>query len=211
MGLYTLSFVGVYPVGAILAGAMADAVGTANAYVLLSSAGIVLGLAATRSGLPILSEIESPEFSADRAAPIHAPEESSGPVMILNSWTVDLDEIDDFLRVMRDLRFVRLRTGAYRWRLYREAGDPRRLTEAFLTVTWEEHLNQHARIDDASARVIGRARGFDVRGEPITRHLLAVDTEGPPNFDELLAAHSEMHAVDGSIPLPESLERGDGS
>jgi MFS family permease len=211
MGLYTLSFVGVYPVGAILAGAMADAVGTANAYILLSATGIVLGLAATRSGLPVLSEIESPEFSADRATPIHAPEESSGPVMILNSWVVDLVDIDAFLKVMRDLRFVRLRTGAYRWRLYREAGDPRRLTEAFLTVTWEEHLNQHARIDDASARVIGKARAFDIRGEPITRHLLAVDTEEPPNFDDLLAAHSEMHAVDGSIPLPESSQLGDNS
>jgi hypothetical protein len=131
--------------------------------------------------------------------------------MILSSWVVDLVDIDEFLKVMRDLRIVRLRTGAYRWRLYREAGDPRRLTEAFLTVSWEEHLNQHARIDDASGRVIGRARAFDVRGEPITRHLLAVDTEEPPNFDELLTAHNEMHAVDGSIPLPDLDQQGDNS
>lgn len=201
MGLYTLSFVGVYPVGAILAGAMADAIGTSTAYVLLSSAGIVLGLAAIRSGLPVLGEIESPEFSDDRTSPSHALEEGSGPVMILNSWIVDLADIDSFLKVMNDLRLVRLRTGAYRWRLYREAGDPRRLTEAFLTVSWEEHLNQHSRIDNASSLVIGRARAFDVRGEPNTRHLLAVDMERPPDFDELLAAHGEMHAVDGSIPL----------
>lgn len=211
MGLYTLSFVGVYPVGAILAGAIADAVGTPSAYVSLSAAGIILGLAATRSGLPVLSEIESPEFSTDRATPIHAAEESSGPVMILSSWMIDQENIDEFLKVMRELRIVRLRTGAYRWRLYREAGDPRRLTEAFLTVSWEEHLNQHARIDDASGQVIGRARAFDVRGEPITRHLLAVDTEEPPNFDELLTAHSEMHAVDGSIPLPDANQQGDTS
>jgi hypothetical protein len=25
--------------------------------------------------------------------------------------------------------------------------------------------------------------------------------ERPPDFDDLLAAHGEMHAVDGSIPL----------
>lgn len=203
MGLYTLSFVGIYPVGSILAGAIADAIGTPSAYVVLSAAGMALGLAATRAGLPVLGEIEAPEFTADRPSPPHGPEKTSGPVMILNSWVVDLDDIEDFLKVMREMRFVRLRTGAYRWRLYREAGDPRRLTEAFLTATWEEHLNQHARIDDASARVIGRARAFDSRGEPITRHLLAVDTEEPPNFDELLAAHDEMHAVDGSIPLPD--------
>ncbi len=201
MGLYTLSFVGVYPVGAILAGAIADAVGTANAYVALSAVGIVLGLGATRSGLPALGEIESPEFNDDRSRPAHALEESSGPVLILNSWVVDLARIDDFLEVMGDLRLVRLRTGAYRWRLYREAGDPRRLTEAFLTVSWVEHLNQHSRIDDASALTIGRARSYDVRGEPVTRHLLAVDMERPPDFDELLEAHDEMHAVDGSIPL----------
>jgi hypothetical protein len=48
--------------------------------------------------------------------------------------------------------------------------------------------------------VITRARTFD-RGEgPVTRHLISVDVENPPNFEELVVTHEQMHQTDGSIP-----------
>lgn len=202
MSIYTLAFVGVYPVGSILAGAIADAIGTAGAYFALSAAGVVLGIAASRAGIPGLDEIDSPEFSGVLPAVPHPPASGGGPVMILNNWEVDRADTDEFLQTMNELRLVRLRTGAYRWRLYRDASDPLNLTEAFLTTSWEEHLNQHARIDDTSAHIIRRARSFDRRGEPTTRHMLAVDVVEAPDL-ELVLAHQEMHAADGSIPLSE--------
>jgi hypothetical protein len=76
------------------------------------------------------------------------------------------------------------------------------LTELFAVGSWEEHLAQHRRIDDASAAVIAKARAFDRAEGPVTRHLIAVDVESPPNFDQLLVTHEEMHQTDGSIPLP---------
>ncbi|MDP3983435.1 MAG: MFS transporter [Acidimicrobiia bacterium] len=201
MSLYTLAFVGVYPVGSILAGVVADAIGTSNAYVLMSSAGIALGIAATRAGLAGLGEIVSPEFSGEYAAPRHPDAMGGGPVMILNTWNIDPNRFEHFIAVMNELRLVRLRTGAYRWRLYRNASEPSRLTEIFLTTSWEEHLNQHSRIDDSSAHLIRQARAFDLTGEPTTRHLVAVDMEQPPDFEELVQAHDEMHESDGSIPI----------
>jgi hypothetical protein len=99
---------------------------------------------------------------------------------------------------------VRLRTGAYRWRLYRDATDPRRLTEVFLTVSWVEHLNQHRRIDDASGELIRLARSYDRSGGPMTRHLVAVDVENPPDWGELVSVHEEYHRTDGSIPIERS-------
>ena len=201
MSLYTLAFVGVYPLGSILAGAIADAVGTVNAYLGLSLAGIALGMAVRRAGIPGLDDIVSPEFSGDLTAPIHPDPGGGGPVMILNSWEVEQGDLEGFLRVMNELRLVRLRTGAYRWRLYRDAGDSLRLSEVFLTTSWEEHLNQHARIDDSSAATIRKARSFDLRGEPATCHLMAVDIEEAPDFADLVLAHEEMHASDGSIPI----------
>ncbi|MGH2757839.1 MAG: MFS transporter, partial [Actinomycetota bacterium] len=137
----------------------------------------------------------------------------SGPVMVLNGFDLEPGRVEEFLEVMQDLRLVRLRTGAYRWRLYRDAADPRRLIEMFLVVSWREHLNQHRRIDDLSAALIRRARSFDRTGEPRSRHLIAVDVERPPDFDLLLTTHTHMHETDGSILLEETAEfdaiRGD--
>lgn len=206
MSLWSLAFAGVTPIGAILAGVMADVLTTRASYILISLAGVGLGVAAIRSGIPVLSEIIPPEFDSARTPPEHVETLDSGPVMVLNSFDLDPVRVDEFLDAMQDLRLVRLRTGAYRWRLYRDATDPRRLTEMFLVVSWREHLNQHRRIDDASAAVIRRARDFDQRGEPRSRHLLAVDIESPPDFDMLLATHSRMHATDGSIMLEETGE-----
>lgn len=203
MSLWSLAFAGVYPIGAILAGAVADALDTASAYVLISMACIGLGAVATRSGIPVLGEIVSPEFDSTRPAPEHVETLDSGPVMILNTFAIEPDQVEEFLEAMNELRLVRLRTGAYRWRLYRDASDPKRLTEMFLVVSWREHLNQHRRIDDASAALIRKARAFDQGGGPLARHLLAVDIESPPDFDFLIATHEHMHETDGSIPLEE--------
>ena len=213
MSLWSLAFAGMTPIGAIVAGAVADALGTRSSYVLISAAGIGLAVAAIRSGIPVLSEIVPPEFDPERNPPEHVETLDSGPVMVLNVFDLEPDRVDEFLEVMQGLRLVRLRTGAYRWRLYRDAADPRRLIEMFLVVSWREHLNQHRRIDDVSAALIRRARAFDRTGEPRSRHLIAVDVERPPDFDLLLTTHTHMHETDGSILLEETVEfdaiRGD--
>jgi hypothetical protein len=94
-----------------------------------------------------------------------------------------------------------MRTGAYRWRLYRNAADPHRLSEVFHLVSWDEHLSQHRRIDDSSRILLRTARDFDLEQSPTTYHLIAVDTEAPEDWDVLIAAHEDYHASDGSIPL----------
>ncbi len=121
--------------------------------------------------------------------------------MITTSWDIDRQNLDQFLAIMQEVRLVRLRTGAYRWRLYRDASNPHRLHELFLTVSWEEHLAQHRRIDDASAATLRRARELDVNGRPTTTHMVAVDVEDPDNWAALVDAHAGYHRQDGSIPL----------
>jgi MFS family permease len=200
MSLYSLSFGGILPIGAIIAGVIADFVGTGTAMVVLCSGSTILGLLSPRFRLPTLEEVETPEFSLDLEPPLHDETLEGGPVLIFNTWQIDDADFDAFTRVMNQVRLVRLRTGAYRWRLLRDVANPRRLTEMFAVGSWEEHLAQHRRIDDASAAEIRRARAFDKAGGPITRHLIAVDVESPPDFDELVLLHERMHQTDGSIP-----------
>ena len=200
MSLYSFSFLGILPFGSILSGILADSVGTGPAIVILCSASVVLGALVPLFQIPSLDEIESPEFSAERVAPLHEETVEGGPVLILNTWKIDLSDFEEFTAVMNLVRLVRLRTGAYRWRLLRNVSDPTRLTELFAVGSWDEHLAQHRRIDDASANVIARARSFDRGDGPVTRHLISVDVEDPPDFEKLVIAHEEMHQTDGSIP-----------
>jgi len=201
MGLYMLSFAGTLPLGAILSGWVAEYIGAGGAEVLFSALGITLGVVVVPFlKIPALRDVVTPEFTDERVRSSHADTEG-GPVLMTATWQIDRSDLSEFLDVMREVRLVRLRTGAYRWRLYRDAGDPHRLTELFLTRSWEEHLAQHQRIDDASREVLRRARAFDRSQGPTTRHLIAVDMESPDDWEALIEAHEQYHASDGSIPL----------
>lgn len=197
MSLYTLAFSGVYPLGSILAGALADRIGAGGADMVLSGAALALGLAIPAFRIPAIDEVASPVFTDDRIPSPHLDAEG-GPVMVENTWVVDPSDLDELVGLLNGIRLVRLRTGGYRWRLYRDPGSPGTLVEIFECPSWEEHLAQHSRIDDDAAELIRRARSLDRRGEPTTRHLLGFDTTVPGEWQRLL--HTKRHAEDGSIP-----------
>ena len=48
MSLYTLSFSGVFPIGSIIAGSLADVIGAGNAMAVMTAATVALGLLAPR-------------------------------------------------------------------------------------------------------------------------------------------------------------------
>lgn len=202
MSLYTLAFAGLLPIGSILSGIVADWVGTTGAIVGFASGTLALGLLSPRFGVPAIHEIETPEFSARMSTP-HERYRSleGGPVIVLNTWKVNEDDLAEFAAVMNEVRMIRLTTGAYRWRLFRDTADPTRLTELFAVESWEEHLAQHGRVDDASIEMMARARSFDTADGPKSRHLIAVDVEDPPDFDAMIAAHEAMHRGDAAIRL----------
>ncbi len=203
MSLYTLAFTGVIPIGSVLGGALADAVGSGTAITILSGGSIALGLATPLFRIPLLDDVIAPEFNEDANLADHPRSLEGGPVMVSSTWTIEESDYAHFLDVMARVRLVRLSTGAYRWRLYRNVGYPNRFTEVFLIESWPEHLAQHRRIDDASRLLIRRARAFDRGDGPRSAHLLAVDVAQPPDWARLVDAHSELHQVDGSLPLEE--------
>jgi len=202
MSIYSLAFAGVLPIGSIISGWVADIVGTPGSLVLFSSCAIVLGFLAPRFRVPHVDDVTSPEFTeTGAAAPTHDEEDfEGGPVMVLNTWQIDEADFVEFTNVMNEVRLVRLSTGAYRWRLFRSTSDPTRLTEMMVLQSWEDHVAQHRRLDDSAVVILRRARSFDRADGPVTRHLIAVDVENPPNFEQLVATHEALHQTDGSIP-----------
>jgi MFS family permease len=204
MSLYTLSFVGLVPIGSILAGAIAGAIGAGPAVVALSVGTVVLGLVVGRVPLPVLADVVSPQ-PADLPVGRHTADDSIvGAVLVVNTWTIRPEDRPAFVAVMEELRRVRLRTGAFRWRLYRAVEDPDRISELFVLPSWAEHLRQHDRLDAEAADVIDRARGFDMGDGPLNRHLVSVDVTDDRLADEWaqqVALHAAMHETDGSLPL----------
>jgi hypothetical protein len=124
--------------------------------------------------------------------------------MIVNTWHVAPADRAPFLAAMEELRRVRLRTGAYRWRLYRAVDDPDRISELFVLPSWEEHLRQHDRLDTDAAEAIARARSFDIAEGPLNRHLVAIDVTddaAATDWETQVGLHEMMHRSDGSLPL----------
>ncbi|HJS71659.1 MAG TPA: MFS transporter [Acidimicrobiia bacterium] len=206
MSIYTLAFAGVMPIGSILSGVTADRIGTPGALFVFSAGAIVLGLSASRFKVPHVDEVVAPEFSdtVDRGVPHQDHDFEGGPVIVLNTWQIAESDLVEFTRLMNEVRLVRLTTGAYRWRLFRNTSEPTRLTELMALRSWEDHMAQHGRIDDNAAALLIRARSFDIGDGPVTRHLIAIDVEDQSNFEGLVAAHEELHQVDGSIPTPDT-------
>jgi MFS family permease len=205
MSIYTLAFAGVMPIGSIVSGLVADQVGTPGSLLVFSVGAVVLGLIAPRFGVPHVDEVTAPEFSeaVDRGRPHDDLDYEGGPVIVLNTWQIAESDFTEFTSLMNQVRLVRLTTGAYRWRLFRSTTDPTRLTEMMVLHSWEDHVAQHRRLDDAAAALLLEARSYDIADGPITRHLIAIDVEHPTGFDQLVATHDRMHQVDGSIPTME--------
>jgi len=153
-------------------------------------------------GMPDPTSIDAPEFS-ERRSHEHA-EVDGGPVMVVNTWHIRDEQLPEFLEVMAQVRSVRLSTGGSRWQMYKRAGRPYTYTETFDAATWNEHLHQHERIDDAMASVLARARRLDHSpGGPVSRHYLGFDItdEDLSSWDGIGTSHEALHATDGSVPL----------
>jgi MFS family permease len=207
LSLYTLAFSGVWPIGSLLAGGLGDALSPRYGMAALCGGAVLLGVAALRMPIVGIDDIAAPEAPLDwDLSPHRDTALAGGPVLVLNSWSIDEDRLAEFIEVMADLRLVRLRTGAFRWRLYRHFEEPRRMTEAFSLDSWEEHMRQHQRIDTTDVEVIRRARSFDVADGPEARHLVGFEVADPrhrPDWEELVVHHRHAHEEDGSIPLAE--------
>ncbi len=195
LSLYNLAFSGMYPLGALAAGAVAGRFGVQQSVLVFSAGALVLGLSALRLPVIGMEEVTAPTAAEGwDLTPHTAIEVSGGPVLICSTWVIDDKRLDEFLEVLAELRLVRLRTGAFRWRIYRSVEDPTRITEAFSLAIWDDHLRQHQRIDAAAAATIRHAQSFDIGQGPVIQHLVAFDVTEPsrrPDWDYLTARHRE--------------------
>jgi predicted MFS family arabinose efflux permease len=204
LSIYNVALLGMITVGTILTGMLASVMAPTSA-LMINSVGLLLLSIFILRGAPIQGgAIDGVEPIGTRPLEGHPDIESDQRVLVSTVWTIDRDQVFEFVAVMDELRRVRLRTGAFRWTLYRDVVRPLEFTEVFEVRTWEQHLQQHRHLDARAIAVIAEAIAFDVSGRPRSVHLVGVDEKGlrnPSWSSAQSSAHIEMHRVDGSIDL----------
>ena len=83
-----------------------------------------------------------------------------------------------FLEVMRAVRLMHLRNGAFSWRLDEDLSECHLFRLEMLVASWSEHLLQHERITKEEQINIEKAWSLDIRPDgPGVKHFISVNKE----------------------------------
>ena len=173
LGAYLMTFQGGLALGSILWGFIAEHSSPSKS-LLVAAAGLAVSYPIARN-FHILSGA-APDFTPYQwktPAPQYAlnshPE--AGPVRISIVYRVPLEDYAAFTRAIHQMRGVRLRDGAIRWGIFRDAADPESLNETFVMESWLDYLRARERITLADAAIRDQVRALH-RGDspPATTH-----------------------------------------
>jgi MFS family permease len=177
LAYYLVVFQGAQAFGAIIWGIVAD-LSSATTALLIAAAALVIGaLVGLRSPMPDTSKLDR-TLSTHWPAPqlTFIPDTTDGPILVTVTYRVAEASAADFTHAMQGVGRSRRRTGALRWELFRDGGDPTRFVESYLVGTWAEHLRQHEnRLTGADRRFEEEAIRYAL-GEPEVAHLFPPPT-----------------------------------
>jgi hypothetical protein len=109
---------------------------------------------------------------------LHVPHPEDGPVAITIDFQIDPVNRARFLEVMRAIRLMHLRNGAFSWRLDEDLSDCNFFRLEMLVASWSEHLLQHERITKEEQANIEKVWSLDTRPDgPAVKHFLSVNKE----------------------------------
>ncbi|HEY1477520.1 MAG TPA: MFS transporter [Chthoniobacterales bacterium] len=109
---------------------------------------------------------------------LHLPSPDDGPVAITIEFQIDIVNRARFLQLMREVRLMHLRNGAFSWRLDEDLSECRSFRLEMLVASWSEHLLQHERITKEEQRNLEKAWSLDIRPDgPIVKHYISVNRE----------------------------------
>jgi len=115
---------------------------------------------------------------AEYHAMLNTPQPDDGPVTITFEFRIDAVNRARFIDLMREVRLMHLRNGAFTWRLDEDLAECHVFRVEMHVASWSEHLLQHERITKEEQRNLERAWSLDVRPDgPIVRHFISVNKE----------------------------------
>ncbi len=173
LAVYMLVFFGGMGLGSILWGIVVDQIGLS---MTLTSAAVWLLISTMiswRLTLPDDSEDHDPSHHWPEPTTMSWVGQSGGHVVVTIEYHVDPEKVEEFLTAIRRLRQARLRSGATRWNVFRDAASQACFVEMFMEESWVEHLRHHDRVSHADRLLQEQVNAFP-RGDqpPKVTHLL---------------------------------------
>jgi MFS family permease len=126
---------------------------------------------------------------------LYRPQPKDGPVLVTIEFELDRARGSKFVDLMREVRLIHLRNGAYSWQLFE---DPTRLNTfriEMMVPSWTQYLLQQDRMTKADQEVIDQAEALHVGpNPPEVRMYLGVNKE--------LLSYKHRDAKRFSVPPP---------
>ena len=88
---------------------------------------------------------------------IYTPNPHDGPMSITVEFKVDCAHGREFMELLREVRLIHLRNGAYSWRLHEDLTRPNSFRLETIVPSWNEHLLQKERMTKAEIEVLQKA------------------------------------------------------
>ncbi len=167
ISVFLAIFFGGMAAGSVLWGWLASHL-TISISLLLSAIGLIIANFLTyafTSGQKLILD-QTP--SGRMPAPVieDPPRYEEGPVLVIIEYYVNRDQIENFSCVMKSLRRIRMRDGAFFWNLFQDIEDRKKFIECYMIESWLEHLRQHERMSVSDHEVIEKAGSFHEGKEP---------------------------------------------
>ena len=184
LGTYLMTFQGGMALGSILWGFIAEHSKTSYS-LATAAAGLVLTLPLVRrfsilqgpmpDHTPYQWQRPAPspvapflrgQPSEDPSHPDFHPDFHEGPVRVSIDYIILPERYVEFTHAIHELRAVRLRDGALRWGIFRDAVDPTHLNETFLMESWLDYLRSRERTTAADRTIRDRAQALHAGPDP---------------------------------------------
>ncbi|TCU31504.1 putative MFS family arabinose efflux permease [Rhizobium azibense] len=192
LSLYQTSAFGGMAAGSWIWGELADALGISGALLIASLAlvfGGLIGIFLRQPDFDTLNLDPTNKFSEPVLQLDLRPR--SGPISVAVDYSIEQDDVAEFLSVMALRRRARLRDGARQWALLRDLEEPHIWTESYHVPTWVEYVRHNQRQTHADAKIVARLEALHRGIRPpkiqhkIERQTVPVRDDLPlkPHFD----------------------------
>jgi len=88
------------------------------------------------------------------------------PVSVLTEFLIDPNRRGQFIELMREVRLIHLRNGAYRWHLYEDLTQSNEFQMEVVAPSWNEYLRQCERMTKDEKGVIDKLHGLRTGPNP---------------------------------------------
>jgi MFS family permease len=168
LGTYMMVFQGGMALGSILWGYIAEHTTTPIALTSAAFGLLITFPFAYRFGILQGPVPDHTPFQSKRPAPQLTPDAdpTDGPVRVSVDYRVPAENYAEFTHAIHKLRGVRLRDGAIRWGIYRDAIDPEHLNETFIMESWLDYLRSRERITAADELIRAQVRALHRHDDP---------------------------------------------